>query len=255
MKNGFVHIDWVISFGIFVVFLLLLFIWYGPSLTETYDNEYLKAIARQGFERETYVKVIECPIYVEARTTPEDQVFSVKLPSNKNLGETSRLSLLDNNSRQINNKKIDSGFLYFRDLNHERNMVKKYILYYSEGFNITSDISGLIGGAGDYSITLGVCNEYFGFSDLKFDKLSELDYEEFKDKLKYPSNRDIAIFIYDADEGDDFKELVYSYNMTQPFENQDVYIIGGYIRFVNQTGAMGSQVGVMKYLLTSIRTW
>ena len=34
MKRGLLQIDWMVSFGIFVIFLLLLFITFGPALTQ-----------------------------------------------------------------------------------------------------------------------------------------------------------------------------------------------------------------------------
>ena len=52
-KRGLSHIDWVISFGVFVIFLLLLFIWFGPSLTTEYSEEYLGGIASKGFKDDT----------------------------------------------------------------------------------------------------------------------------------------------------------------------------------------------------------
>ena len=91
MKKGFVHIDWVISFGIFVIFLLLIFIWFGPALGQDYDNDYLKTIAEQGFETETYVNVLEHPIYFESNENLNGEVINVSLPTNKNIDNISKL--------------------------------------------------------------------------------------------------------------------------------------------------------------------
>ncbi|MBS3172667.1 hypothetical protein J4438_03785 [Candidatus Woesearchaeota archaeon] len=251
MKKGFVHIDWVISFGIFIIFLLLLFIWFGPALTENYDNEYLKTIAQQGFEDQTFVKVIEYPVYVEILNTDPAQVFSIELPNDAGITDVNKLNILRSDSVQILKKEIDGTTLSFEDdtSSYTSGSVYKYTLYYSDGLIINPTQASLDPPqSGNYHITLGIKKEYFAFSESKFNILKNLEYNTFKERLNYPSNKGISVFIYDGGSYEDIGDLKYEYNVAQPLENQDVYIIGTFNRIIKPEGDLG-------YVTTSIHVW
>nr|MBA4404853.1 hypothetical protein [Nanoarchaeum sp.] len=243
MKKGFVHIDWVISFGIFIVFLLLIFIWFGPAFEQNYDNDYLKTIAEQGFETETYVNVLEYPIYFESSTNLNNQVINVSLPTNKNIDDINKLFLLNNANQEVTQKKIENGVLYFTVSNFIAG-VNKYTFYYSDGINSSSIDPGATSSQ-IYGLTLGVGKEYFAFSNLKFAELQSLNYNDFKKRLKYPGNKDISIFIYSEE---NVNELLYNYSVIEPSENQNVYVMRMYSKMINQTGRIN-------YVVPNIRTW
>ncbi len=83
MRRGLVQVDWVISFGIFVTFLLLMFIWFGPALTGEYDDSYLKDVAEKGFKEAAFAEVWEYPVFVELSPSfpnGESLGLGVKLP-------------------------------------------------------------------------------------------------------------------------------------------------------------------------------
>lgn len=244
MKKGFVHIDWIISFGIFVIFLLLIFIWFGPAFNQEYDNDYLKTIAEQGFEEETYVQVLEYPIYFESTQNLENEVISIELPTNKNITNINNLFLLNNASQEIISKKIENGVLYFTVSGYVPNQVNKYTFYYSDGIN-SSSTNPVGTSIINYNITLGVGKEYFAFSNLKFGELQSLNYNDFKKKLKYPNNKDISIFIYSEE---NVNELLYNYSAVEPSQNQNVFVMRMYSKMINQTGRIN-------YVVPSIRTW
>ena len=249
MKKGFIHIDWVISFGIFIVFLLLLFIWFGPALTENYNNEYLKTIAQQGFEDQTFVRVIEYPVYVDIVDVDANQVFNVSLPNS--MTDVSKLSVLRSNYSQIEKKKIENNMLYFMDdtTPYSSGDVLNYTLYYSNILNLAHDGNGLNPTQTEnYHITLGVGKEYFAFSESNFTGLTSLSYNDFKKKLKYPNTRGISIFVYSTGAGSIFENLLYSYNESQPLENQDVYVITSFTKIVKTEG-------YVDYVTTIIKTW
>jgi hypothetical protein len=253
MKRGLLHIDWVISFGIFVVFLLLMFIWFGPALTEEYNNEYLKDIAEKGFKEAAFATVWEYPVFIEvdgAFPQGDGLGFGVNLP-NELIGETiEKFSVVNGtfDSTLISRKKISSSgdMLYFArdDISNFDNYSIKII--YSESFNVPSAGVGTPAGHEDeYNATIGVKNTISGFSENKFNNLSSLNYEDFKIALKYPPSKDISVFIYDRP---DFGTLLYNYSKIEPTNKDNVYV-------VKWTDYVVDEYGNHAPVIILIKTW
>lgn len=51
-KRGDTHIDWIISLGIFIVFILLLLVWIKPGYEPKYEEETLIDIVKNGIEKD-----------------------------------------------------------------------------------------------------------------------------------------------------------------------------------------------------------
>jgi hypothetical protein len=252
MKRGLLHIDWVISFGIFVVFLLLMFIWFGPALTQDYDNAYLKSLAEQGFKEAAFSEVDEYPVFLEvAPSFPNGNGlgFGVKLPNHLTSEPIRKFSVVNGTRYRatlISAKKISGDKLYFgRDAITDVNNYSIRIIY-SEAFNVSSvNVANPVGHENKYNATLGVKNGIKGFSEEKFNNLSSLSYSEFKNALKYPLSKDISVHIY---EKPNLQTLLYNYTKIEPTSKDNVYV-------VKWTDYIVDEFGSYEPVIILIRTW
>jgi hypothetical protein len=242
-RKGLSHIDWVISFGVFIVFLLLLFIWFGPLLTTEYSEEYLAGIAAEGFKDASYHEVFKYPIFVEVygSSFPERRI---KLSGMGGSGiiDATKIALFNFDGDLIDHLTISGDDLVFTT--HPTSLgIYSYELFVSNYFN---NAHLPVGGNPStiYNVTLGVGERLYGFSEERFNNLS-IDYRDFKEELKYPTNKDVSVFVYDSI---NFTNILYHYNVSEPTENDNVYVISWSDVLINETGGM-EQITVL------VKTW
>lgn len=233
-KKGLSHIDWVISFGVFVIFLLLLFIWFGPSLTTEYSEDYLGGIASKGFKEASYSEVFRYPVFVE--------IFGPNFPQRRidvggmdKIGAVSdvNIALYDFDGDLINELEINGNELEFTT--HPPSAgIYSYEMFVSDYFDNLHIPSG-----GNpttlYNSTLGIGERLYGFSEKRFDNLSLSDYKDFKEALKYPLNKNIGVYVYDSV---GFTNLLYNYSVNEPTENDNVYVVSWSDVLINENGGI-----------------
>ncbi len=243
-KRGLSHVDWVISFGVFVIFLLLLFIWFGPSLSSEYSEEYLGEIASKGFKEASYHEVFRYPIFVE--------IFGPNFPERRidvygmdKAGATSdvNLAMYDFDGSLINDLELNGDQLRFTT-HPPSSGVYSYLLYYS---NYSNNVHVPAGGNPTtvYNATLGIGERLYGFSEVRFNDLSALGYEEFKEALKYPLTKNVNVYVYDSVT---FTNLLYNYNVSEPTENDNVYVVSWSDVMINEDGSV-TPISVL------VKTW
>ena len=240
-KKGLSHVDWVISFGIFVIFVLLLFIWFGPSLTTEFSDEYLGEIAVEGFKDASYHEVYNYPIFFEVANEVHDCEINVKGMSGLGIN-IENIFLIDNNDSEVSNVTIHNDNLIFLT-SVNPGSVYEYNMYVSDYFNNTHPPAN--GSSVEYNATLGVGERLYGFSEKRFNDLSSLDYSDFKAELKYPLNRDASVYVYDSV---DFSTLLFNYNVSEPTADDNVYVVSWSDVLINESGGI-EQITVL------IKTW
>ena len=240
-KKGLSHIDWVISFGVFVIFVLLLFIWFGPSLTTEFSDEYLGEIASQGFKDASYHEVYNYPIFFEVGSDFNNG--RIEINGMESLGiNDENISLIDDSGNVINGLRIVGDVLKFQT-SVSFPGIYSYNMYISDYFNNAHTPGS--GGFVAHNATLGVGERLYGFSSKRFEDLSLLDYVDFKDELNYPSNRDVSVYVYDSL---DFSTILYDYNVSEPTENDNVYVVSWSDLLINETGGM-------EHITVLVKTW
>ncbi len=238
-KKGLLHIDWIVSFGIFVIFLLLIFIYFGPALTQEYSDEYLKSIAQKGFKDATFREVIFYPVYVE---THSPGTFSVQLPDELTSIPIRKLPLVHNFSEIIYTRENVGGVLNFDYPNINLTGVDTFYIGYAEDFNLTT--LPVSNNYVDANTTLGVKTRHYAFSEKLFLNLTSLDYDQFKEALKYPKTKDISVSVYLKNS----TNLVYEYDKVSPQENDNVFVISWFDAWLNETLSY-------RRVYLSIQTW
>ena len=65
MKKGLTHIDWAMSIGLFIVYLIVLIILFRPAITtEDYSGDFLSSIVKQGLIDDSYITIEKIPIFI-----------------------------------------------------------------------------------------------------------------------------------------------------------------------------------------------
>lgn len=82
-KKGLEYIDWSISFGIFIIAVIALFVFLKPATKPQHDADNLITIVEQGFLKDTTWYLHQTPLYVKrfadkAGSPPQDALLKVK---------------------------------------------------------------------------------------------------------------------------------------------------------------------------------
>lgn len=64
MKKGAVHLDWMISMGIFIMFLLSMLVFFKPGAESAYGRDYLISILEDNFKSSTFYSIERIPINI-----------------------------------------------------------------------------------------------------------------------------------------------------------------------------------------------
>lgn len=244
-KKGLSYIDWSISLGIFVIFILLLFIMVVPSLDRGLDEDYLISLAETGFREFAYHEIIKMPLFVDATGSG---VVEVTLPSYPNPGDYSGFVVLDSSLEVLStNSDPYTGSINF-NAGSMNGVNTFYVLYLEEDFN-----SGGVGGTqysceGETPCTFGIFEKIKGLSQEELEDYEEgcddfQDYNSFKSKLSYPENREISLEIKNQ-EGD----LRYSCVYPEPDASDQVYALSWRDNLLDLDGSE-------EPLIVILRTW
>tara|TARA_Y100000034_G_C6749197_1_gene332882 strand:- start:7 stop:618 length:612 start_codon:yes stop_codon:yes gene_type:complete len=57
MKRGSIHVDWVVSIGIFLVYLLVLIVFIKPSYQPEFEGEFLASVVKTNFMKENQAEI------------------------------------------------------------------------------------------------------------------------------------------------------------------------------------------------------
>jgi len=206
-KKGLSYIDWSISIGIFIIFILALFILVVPSLDRRLDENYLVSIAETGLKDNTYYQIYNIPLFIDSLSYQTEKKIIVDLPIYPLFSEYSVVLTKDDFDEvptEVSNDKLIFGPL---DLQEGVNSFD--VLYLSE-FYLTVEPTGTILSCDELSCSFGVEQKLVGFSINKLENLFSdssqefssnscneyADYSIFKNKLNYPTQKEISIFIY-----------------------------------------------------------
>lgn len=226
MKKGLAFIDWSISVGIFLIYLVALFVFVSPALTQDYSEEYLKEIAQTGFESQTYHTIQKYPILIKQDGAELlDTVVHLTPPSNLNF-ESDNIGFFYENFNEID-AEVGYSYVYMLVSLTGGGTTDKFIMVISDEF--TQQHSYPSGIEPDYH-AFGVPESFTGLSERKFvTNLRDYTYDEIKAKINYPSNKNLNITIYNTTTGEIVKDSVNGLELTigptQLTPSQQVYVI------------------------------
>ncbi|MFH1376977.1 MAG: hypothetical protein ABIH25_05065 [Candidatus Woesearchaeota archaeon] len=227
MKKGLMYIDWSISVAIFIVYLIGLFIYIAPALNQDYSEDYLKTLAKTGFQENTTNTLYKYPIFIKHHDAGIDYQFSMDAPSNINLNEL-KTAIYDEDLTQIeaqiedNTPNPDKVTVHIPNIDAE--VTKTIYMIISEEIYESIPYVGGEDPINEYEYAFGVPEVLTGLSQTKFNELKALSYEEIKEVLKYPAERNIAIDVYFYNElGEIIPENTLSIQPDIKTQNNTVY--------------------------------
>ncbi len=216
VKKGTTHVDWAISIGIFLIYVLGLFIFLKPGLEPVYKNEILEEIVDGNFFEEVNLIVERKPLYIDNADTGGDDVevrIESRLPFLITQYNENEFTLYDENFVELP-LDIENNF---NGMKFRANIKSgKRNIFWLVNSEETSPISleGMpveiivspddeVNPTFDYSF--GVTEKIVGISSIKLQNFfdyygdDQLKYGDLKEKWNYPSFKDFAISYSDED--------------------------------------------------------
>ncbi len=249
MKKGAMHLDWVISIAIFLIYILFFFLFISPFYkSPTQEGVIMLDILEDNLREEIYWDITKMPIFIDCDAcegSPDGEDFC--LPSFPFEWDESDIMIIDNagstSGFEINencgnnglatskgNELTDLAISY--DLSNE--MTAFWIIYNGEGFSDYSNPgwscinenpdTGICNfleydpeGIEDYVYYYGLAEKIFGISEKA---INSLDYEDLKDKWKFPQGADFQVAINNIETG----EEIFRLDVETPYEQANVYV-------------------------------
>ncbi len=217
MKKGASHVDWAISIGIFLIYVLGLIVFLRPGIQPLLNEDVLIKIVQNNFNNETYLTVGMAPLLINLTNAPTGR-YSVQINKGFPYDWTKEnVSILDQYGSHLptyirqSTCDINGCDLIF-DANVERYTINKFTILHSSAFYPNASASSLNGSLivienydpvlqkGNFTYSIGV-NE-----DIKGVYLPYLDnflksytntssYPNLKKKWKFPDTREFAFYL------------------------------------------------------------
>lgn len=258
-KKGASHADWAISLGIFLVYVLGLFIMIQPGVTPVFRNDNLMNIVRTSF-MDNQVIMTKTPIYISDVVPLGDGCTSYKYDIELDLKEGD-YELIDSDRESIDFEETKKG-IRFEDTSKENAIF--YLLYsdadiFKEGHVTILRREDLFDGrlvlssktcdvTFEYSIGSEVSTKGFSKSVLASLSCANKDsYENLKDKWNFPPNKDFMFMIYDG-AGYMYGEPTYECSVADVYEQADVFV-DEFVIYVFEND------GTLKPMRVNMRVW
>lgn len=228
MKKGSTHTDWVISFCIFFIYIVFMFVFIQPTYHAPYSGGALLNIVKNGLMNDTDFMITNTPLFIECSQCvgqPAEQIM-INFPFDfddfclvrGDTGESVWYQVAGNNLK-IRTELITLKNTFYIVYSPERDVdcgIELPANCNDEDPLCREDLEEIY----IYGLT-----EYFrGISLSKFDELSE--YGSLKTLWKYPTQKEFAVFIYDTNQETIIKSINkegYD-NITASDENVEIFV-------------------------------
>tara|TARA_Y100000034_G_C6896799_1_gene413633 strand:- start:1789 stop:2514 length:726 start_codon:yes stop_codon:yes gene_type:complete len=186
-KRGATHIDWVISIGIFIVYVLILLVWIKPSYKPVFEEESLITIIKHNIEKDHSIEVGKTLLILEGCTAAgnkETFTLSNYLPG-LGVGNFDVIKVIDN-TRALYKSGVTIG-LYDASLRNE------YWIIGSDDFNNYGSNPGNLDSLGEdptCTVSIGETILKKGLSDTTLSGFNPSSWG-------FPGSRDFKIILSD----------------------------------------------------------
>lgn len=191
-KKGLSYVDWAVSFGLFVIYLLAIFILLRPAISDSYNSEFLSTIVKQGMEEDSYVELSLYPLFVEVGG--HMNAISLEIPNSYLFFNDTNIILLNSSHNKLNLEVNQNNLNFEQDFALGLN---KFTIIHSDIISYSNTAPSSIP-PGDFNYTIGVEENKKGLYEDLF--LDLPDYQDLKSDWGYPLNHEFAIYIYNSTE-------------------------------------------------------
>ena len=213
-KKGLSYIDWAVSLGIFIIYLLIVFILITPNLARDYDNDFLTSIIKEGLEEDTYWELSIYPLFVEPAGHMED--ITLELPNSYTFLNNTNMIILDQSSNKL---EMDVSGRYLSFI-YSFEASNKFTIIYSDELVYPNAISSM-SPAEDFNYTIGVKGSLKGIYFPLFNTLPS-NYRDLKSQWNFPTSKEFAIEIY---EGVNLSNQILNYTKIEPNLDSTVRVL------------------------------
>ena len=220
MKKGATHVDWVISMGIFIVFLLIVLIFLKPGVEPIEKEDTLLDILNIGFDNMTKYNIEKTPLIIIPINVENNGLYQIKLIGNfpfigqdKNFALINKENLflpfkirpsLDQRDQIIFNATVQRNredvffILYSNDVDYRNFLSSNEILIDNEDeVQLLYDEDDIENN--NISLQLGIGEKLRGLSAEKLEEVkdrcaSEQNYNELKEEIGFPLGRNFILY-------------------------------------------------------------
>ena len=252
MAAGASHVDWAISMGLFVVYILSLFIFLRPGIEEISDRTVLLDILEDGFHGYINHKIDKTPIFINTSKGSGKYALEIKfkgeIPFN---GDDEDFTMVDKDDDNLpfelskNNKKINFNATILGN-----NFKNLFWLIYIENasFNNVKPLGEFtqVNDTGDFNYRLGVTESIIGIDEEKLDSLENV--EDLKEVFNYPEANGFLINIVDSGKINYTKEEIIKSYQAGEINDENVFVKESrdFILYKN---------GTRKKIIINFRAW
>ncbi len=231
-KKGMVHIDWVVSFSIFFLYLAFIIIFLKPVRVESIGGEQLLDILEDNVRQQVYWNVTRVPLFVDCNgCSSTDEICLDIFPFDWQEG---RMRIIKNNGQEIafdlDCTDLAGGELAFTDSFSSGQNV--YWIIYSPGDNSINNLDWVCTeqppatctyiaegfNNNEYQYRYGLPEFISGISGRRFRELSQQEYNGLKTSFRLPANNDFTVELLDSG-----RNSLISYIKRQP-DVRNVYV-------------------------------
>ncbi|MBU1246238.1 MAG: hypothetical protein KKH88_03775 [Nanoarchaeota archaeon] len=246
MKRGLTHIDWAMSIGLFIIYLVIVFILFKPGITDEYTPDFLSSIIKQGIEENSSITIERTPIFIEVTSLPVGGEDDYKIEIQNPTFWVDGFSTVVNQSLAEKPFDYSGGILYFEEF-LTLGLKAKYWALTSDEITYAPTVSGIEIVNTDYvSYAFGVKEKISGIYKTKFEtEINNTDYNTLKEQWNYPSRKEFEIFIY---EGLDLTNPIYTISENIEPTNEQVNVLQWSEWLINENSSR-------EIITIMVRTW
>jgi hypothetical protein len=242
-KKGLQFVDWAISAGLFIIYLVILFILMAPAFTEDYSPEYLGSIVEAGIEGNLSIELIRFPAFMRLEESPWPAIVGASRPYRFYLNNLPKefdtlipekqIIIYNNKTQELVKKDIDliGDRIVFAAYQPqigidsppptERASVTLDIFFSDYEIFNDSPLGSAIPWPGTQESTIGVGESVKGIFEEKFNNFfAGKEYTEVKEDFHFPLERDFTIEVFNGTDLSAPARL--AYNQTLPDEKDTV---------------------------------
>jgi|TARA_Y100000310_G_scaffold38954_1_gene36549 hypothetical protein len=230
--KGASQVDWAISMGIFLIYVLGLLVFLRPGIQPVLENNLLISIIQDNLEEEVNVKLKRTPLFINisdnTKKSPPPS-GSYKLEINDPLpfeGKEEEFALLDKDNNFVNFDLTSGKKLRFDGLVKKGELNLFWLLFLeNDSYNNLNPIEDAdINNEKNFSYSYGVTEEIVG---IDYDKLILLDQnvDRLKEKWNFPKSKDFSIILINTTSSQyNQSSVVFSYNEKKETQQTNVFV-------------------------------
>lgn len=244
MKKGFGYVDLVISVGIFIIYILSIFIFFKPGIQEEYNPTYLNTIIEQSLKKDLYWQVEKMPIFINSFLllgVEGNKKFELEFPFNN---WQNNANLYDSDLNEIGFQFDNPNKLIFETYIKKGFNKKTFYITHSSEISNPPLLSGTTLTT-QFIYKYGVKENLYGINGQNLtDYLNNIDYNTLKNNWHYPTTKNFQISITNI-EGTILSEV--NSNISPPKESE--------VSVLRWNDFILDKSGERTQVIVNIKTW